>query len=481
MKLALNRGFYFPSCEIYSDRHAGFWEYGPLGVKFKNKFIELWRRELIRKDNMIEIDGSQILSESVFHASGHTDNFTDPITQCKTCKSVFRADKIISETTKLDLSENEKTKKYDKLIIDNNITCPKCNGHFGNTYSFNMMFSLQIGPEAKKAYLRPETCQSIFVDFPRLFKIMRGKLPLGIAQIGKSFRNEIAPRQSILRLREFYQAEIEIFCSPDNHDELKKFLTIKNTPINIYIEQKTKTMTCNEIFESGLINNKLIIYYLGLLANFYSKTGIDMSKTRLRKLSNHEKAFYSTMSFDFEADTSLGWLELVACNYRDNYDLYNHSKKSNTKFEIFHNDKKIIPHVFEMSMGIDRSLYSILEHNLKQDPINKRQILLLKPYLSPINIGVLSLVKKDGIEEKTNEVYNKINKKYDVFLDHSGSIGRRYRRLDEIGTPFIITIDHQTLQDNTVTIRRLDDMNQKRIKIQDIDILLNDYMAYPDD
>jgi glycyl-tRNA synthetase len=192
MKLALERGFYFPSCEIYSDAQAGFWEYGPSGVSLKNKFLELWRRELVRRDRMLEIDGSQIMSESVFEASGHLTSFADPIIKCKNCKSTFRADRLISETVKVVIPESAPLEEFDKAVSENNVQCPKCKGEFENTRKFNMMFKVGIGPEGEAAYLRPETCQSIFVDFPRLFKTMRGKLPLGIAQVGKSFRNEIA-------------------------------------------------------------------------------------------------------------------------------------------------------------------------------------------------------------------------------------------------------------------------------------------------
>jgi len=212
MKLALERGFYFPSCEIYADAQAGFWEYGPSGVGLKNKYLELWRRELVRRDNMLEIDGSQIMSQSVFEASGHLTSFADPIIQCKNCKSTFRADRLISEKTKIEIPESADLPDFDKAISENNLKCPNCKGGFEAARKFNMMFKVGIGPDGEPAYLRPETCQSIFVDFPRLYKTMRGKLPFSVAQIGKSFRNEISPRQSLLRLREFYQAEISNTC-----------------------------------------------------------------------------------------------------------------------------------------------------------------------------------------------------------------------------------------------------------------------------
>ena len=479
MKLALERGFYFPSCEVYGDAQAGFWEYGPSGVSLKNKFLELWRRELVRRDSMMEIDGSQIMSQSVFEASGHLSSFADPIIKCKKCKSTFRADKLISEVSEIIIPESADLEEFDKAIKEKNIKCPRCKDEFENTRKFNMMFRVGIGPDDESAFLRPETCQSIFVDFPRLFKTMRGKLPLGIAQIGKSFRNEISPRQSLLRLREFYQAEIEVFCNPKNLNNLEKLSEVENTIIRIQIDSEIKQMTCKDAFESGTIPNKLVAYYLGLLAEFYEKAGIDMTKSRFRKLGEKEKAFYADVAFDFEVETTIGWLELVACNYRTDYDLSSHASKSKEKFEVLDMDEKVRPHVFELSMGIDRSLYTILEHCIREDKENERIVLSLKPYLAPIHLGVLSLVKKDGLKEKTDEIFMKIKRKFDLFLDHSGAIGRRYRRLDEIGAPFAITIDHKTLEDDTVTLRDRDSMEQKRVSISELDALIVNKISYP--
>jgi len=428
---------------------------------------------------MIEIDGSQIMSKSVFEASGHLTSFADPIVRCTKCKSTHRADKLIATITKTEIPESAGLDEFDKVIAEKNIKCPKCGAGFENAKKFNMMFQVGIGPEGEAAYLRPETCQSIFVDFPRLFKTMRGKLPLGIAQTGKSFRNEIAPRQSLLRLREFYQAEIEVFCNPARLNDLDKFLEIQNTKIPIQVDNEIKIMTCKEAVDSKTIPNKFISYYLGILTEFYEKAGVNIQKSRFRKLGEKEKAFYAEVAFDFEVETTIGWLELVACNYRSDYDLSSHAKKSKEKFEVMDGDEKVLPHVFELSMGIDRSLYTILEHSLREDKENERTVLSLKPYLSPIHVGVLSLVKKDGLAEKTDEIYLKIKRKYDAFLDHSGAIGRRYRRLDEVGAPYAITIDHKTLEDDTVTLRNRDSMEQNRIKIPDLEQVLSKETAFP--
>jgi glycyl-tRNA synthetase len=475
MKLALERGFYFPSCEIYADAHAGFWEYGPTGNNLKNKFIELWRRELLRRDEMIEIDGSQIMSRSVFVASGHLDNFTDPIIKCKKCGATFRADRYITEKTGKETPELLSESEIDKLIIEYALKCASCNGPFHESSRFNMMFKVEIGPSKERAYLRPETCQTIFVDFPRLFKTMRGRLPLAVAQVGKSFRNEIAPRQSLLRLREFYQAEIEVFCNPNRLDELPKFDQVKDTPLLLTIKNSSHLVSANEALQQGYLPNKLMAYYLSLLSLFYSKTGIDMERTRFRQLSDEEKAFYATIAFDFEVETSIGWLELVACNYRSDYDLKRHSDVSKQNLHVVDpsDNSKVLPHLFELSMGIDRSIYSILEHSYYEDTEAKRVVLKLVPQIAPVLVGVFPLVTKDGLREKAREIHSNLKLDYSTFYDESGSIGRRYRRLEEIGAPFALTIDNQTMKDDTVTIRHRDTMSQDRIKVSEISNFLD--------
>ena len=245
------------------------------------------------------------------------------------------------------------------------------------------------------------------------------------------------------------------------------------------VGEDIKTMTCRQALDAGVLPNKLVAYYLGLLIEFYQKTGIDVTKSRFRKLGDKEKAFYASIAFDFEVETSTGWLELVACNYRSDYDLKSHANTSKEKFEVLDDETKVVPHVFELSMGIDRSLYTILEHSFRDDKENERVVLALKPYLAPVHVGILSLMKKDGLAEKAEEVFSQLRKKYDTFLDHSGAIGRRYRRLDEVGAPFAITIDHQTLQDETVTVRMRDSMSQERIKISDLDLYLARATAFP--
>jgi len=466
-KLALERGFFSPSCEIYSDFQAGFWEYGPIGVSLRNNYVNLWRRELVRRDGMTEIDGTQIMSKNVFVASGHLDSFADPIVVCTQCGTTVRADRVISERVGGSLPEGLPTEEYDALIAKHNLKCTNCKGDYGKVRRFNMMFRVGIGPKDDDAYLRPETCQSIFVDAPRLFKTMRLKLPIGFAQFGKSFRNEIAPRQSLIRLREFYQAEIEVFFNPKTANNLAKFQEIKHVRLPIQrADGNFAEITAEESVNRKIVPNQLVAYYLAILIEFYAKTGIDIKKVRFRELNAEDRAFYALAAFDFEVQTSLGWMELVACNYRSDYDMGRHAKISNHDLTILDGEEKVMPHIFEISMGIDRSIYCVLEHSYAKE--NEREVLRIKPYLAPIMAGIFPLVSKEGLPEKAQQIFDSLKKEFAVFYDESGSIGRRYRRQDEIGTPVCITVDFDTMKDNTVTVRDRDSMTQKRIKVEEI-------------
>jgi len=478
IRLALERGFYAPSCEIYSDAPAGFWNFGPLGTTLRNRFVELWRKEIVRRNNMMEIDGSQVMSKNVFIASGHLEKFYDPIVSCRKCGLTIRADRLISDKTGKIIPENLEEKEYDKLLNENNILCSRCNNKLGDVVRFNMMFKINLGTGSEEGYLRPETCQSIFVDFPRLFKIMRGKLPFSLAQIGKSFRNEIAPRQSLIRLREFYQAEIEIFFNPSKVNNHDMFDEIKNYRLRLMINNEIKDITPVQAIKEKIIPNKFIAYYLSIIQRFFEVAGINRSKIRIRRLGDKEKAFYAKSAFDLEVKTSIGWLELVACNDRSDYDLQRHAKISNKDMTVIDENEKILPNIFELSMGIDRSLYCILEHSITR--INDRNLLKLNRYLAPIQIGVFPLIRKSPLPEIAKEVNNKLKLFYQTFYDESRSIGRRYRRMDEIGTPIIITIDFETLENDTVTIREKDEMKQIRVKISDLQEKIGSYFIGQD-
>jgi glycyl-tRNA synthetase len=466
MNLAGRRGYFFKSAESYANTPAGFWDYGPLGVLFRNRYVDLWRRRMVKLDEMIEIDAAQIMPRDVFVASGHLTNFTDPIVECSNCHSIYRADKLIEEKVKRIVPEGLKDSEYDTLLSENSIVCAKCKRPLTGAKRFNMMFRVGIGPLGEEAYLRPETCQGIFVDVPFLFKTQRIKLPKGFAQFGKSFRNEIAPRQGILRQREFYQAEIEVLFNPERVD-LPRFDVALDYQLRIAEgDVEASPIRIAEAIASGVIPNKLIGYYLYLVQSFYEGLGIPKSAVRLRKLTDQERAFYSNVAFDLEVRTSVGWLELVACNYRSDYDLRRHAEVSKTDFSVDDEGKKVLPHIFELSMGVDRSLYALLEHAYRSE--GERTYLALKPTVAPVQVGVFPLMSKDGLPEEARKIYDSLREGFEVLYDEGGSIGRRYARADEAGVPFCLTIDQETLKDGTVTVRERDSKLQDKVRVQDL-------------
>lgn len=474
LRLALERGFFFPSAEIYNDAPAGFWEYGPTGLLMRNNFVREWRRRLIRRDDMLEIDGSVILPKVVFEASGHLSSLVDPIVQCTKCGTRIRADKYISEKTGLQIDERLSGEEFQALIVKHNLRCPKCGGNFGMPTKFNMMFRVGVGAEDVDAYLRPETAQSIFVDFQRLSKTMRMKLPKGIAQVGKSFRNEIAPRQGLIRLRELMQAEVEVFFNPAAEFDKEKLESIKSVEMNVlsqpYTDSQKEAARKYSAADTFQVfgGQPIVTYYFALLQEFYESCGFRKEDTRFRELSASDRAFYTTSAFDFEVNTSLGWLELVACNYRTDYDLGNHSKYSKADLSVMDQEKKIVPHVIELSLGVDRSLFALLDFKFFHE--ENRDVLKLPPNIAPYLAAIFPLISKPEFESKAKVLFESLkqDEEYNTFYDDSGNIGRRYRRMDEIGTPYCITIDHETLLNDSVTLRERDGMTQSRVAIPEI-------------
>jgi glycyl-tRNA synthetase len=470
MNLATRRGYFLRSADSYPNIPAGFWDFGPLGTLFKNRYIELWRRLIVKRDEMLEIDTSEILPRAVFVASGHVGNFADPIVECSNCHSIYRVDKLIEEKVKHAVPEGLPDAEYDALLAENRIVCSNCKNALSGTRRFNMMFKVGIGPAAEEAYLRPETCQGIFVDVPFLFKTQRIKLPKGFAQLGKSFRNEIAPRQGILRQREFYQAEIEVLFNPEKVD-LPKFDVALDYKLNISSgDVEPSPVKVSEAIAQGVIPNKLIGYYLYLIQSFYESVGLRTVNIRLRRLSNQEKAFYSAVAFDLEVRTSVGWLELVACNYRSDYDLKQHSEMSKTDFTVDDDGKKVLPHIFELSMGVGRSLYALLDESYRVE--ETRTYLALPPKVAPIQVAIFPLMSKDGLPEKARAIYDGLRFDLDAMYDESGSIGRRYARSDEAGIPFCVTIDQNTMTGGTVTVRERDSKAQPVVPVVELNAWL---------
>jgi len=480
MELASKKSLFYPAAEIYPNSPAGFWDFGPIGNSIKRKVIEFWRKEFVEMDNMLEIGGSQILPENVFIGSGHLKSFADPIIQCTKCKKYERADKLISEKINENVPESLSIEKLDELILKHKIRCPKCNGEFGKVSKFNMMVETLVGKNGEfRTFLRPEACQSIFLNFSRMVKTMRLKLPQGIAQVGGAFRNEISPRQSITRAVEFSQMDCEIFFDSEKINEVENFDSVKDYKIRILRldNSEIEEFSASELVEKKIVPGKIIAYYLARTQQVWNSMGIPLDKLRFREVGKDERAFYSLATFDFEVETSLGWLELIANNYRGDYDLKGHSQNSGAKLEYIYEDgKKVVPHIWEISAGVDRTLYAILENSLKQG--KEGLYLSLKPRLSPFVCAVLPLMKKDGISEYASQIQKDLKSSWiNSFYDESGSIGRRYARADEIGIPFCITIDYDSLKNHDVTIRDRDTGEQKRIKVKDLKTVISELLT----
>ena len=477
VRVAQQRGFFFKTAPSYPNAPAGFLDYGPLGVALKARIVELWRRVIVKRDGMIEIDGAQILPKAVFEASGHLSSFTDPLVRCSKCGSVYRPDKLLEDKTGKAVPEKLGDSDYDSLMATAGVKCSKCGSNLSGTTRFNMMFKVGIGPAGEEAYLRPETCQSIFVDFPLLFKTQRAKLPIGMAQVGRSFRNEIAPRQGLLRLRELNQAEVEVFFNPKKADA-PKFEWAKGEVLSFRMpDGKDFQLSVSEALAGGVVPNALIGHYLALVTRFYEAAGVPRASQRLRVLSDEDKAFYSKAAYDLEVKIASGWLELVACNYRGDYDLGGHGKASGTDFTVEDGGEKVLPHVFELSLGIDRSTYVVMELSMNGD--GDRRTMALKPYLAPIQACVFPLVNRDGLQEKAQAIVADLREAFDVFYDESGSIGRRYARADESGVPVCFTVDYDTLKDETVTLRDRDTREQQRVPRSDLASRLSSVTRFP--
>ncbi len=471
-----SKSIFFPSAEIYSDNFAGFYEYGPIGNKIRLNIIDFWRKEFVKKNNFLEISGSVILPKSVFEASGHLKKFDDPIATCSKCKQVFKLDKLLSTTIDKEVHENLSDEEYNQIIKENNVVCSFCKSPLEKITRFNLMAPLNIGAkEGNIGYLRGETCQSIFIDFLRVYKTSRQMLPLGICQHGKVYRNEISPRNGLLRCREFEQLECELFFNPKKINDID-ISNILNKKIRLRLKKddQEKEYSVKEIIDQEIVCGKTIVYYMSVLQTFLLDIGFSIKDLRFREPSDQEKAFYSKQQFDLEIFSENSWVELFCINYRTDYDLTSHTKGSKKDLSIVEDSEKFIPHVLEVaSIGLDRLFYLLLERSfvLKEANQEKRNVLMLSSKISPFFVSILPLVKKDGLLEKGQEIYNNLkqeNLPFDIFFDEKGSIGKRYARLDEIGCNFCLTIDHQTLEDKTLTIRNRDTFEQKRINVDDL-------------
>ncbi len=439
--LCKNRGFIFSGSEIYGGL-ANTWDYGPLGVELKNNVKRAWWRKFVQESPYnTGLDCAILMNREVWVASGHVGGFNDPLMDCKACKARFRADKLIEEATggrvQADGWPNEKLEAY---IRDEGIPCPQCGKKdFTGIRQFNMMFKTFQGVNqdtAAEIYLRPETAQGIFVNFKNVMRTTRRKLPAGICQIGKSFRNEITPGNFIFRVREFEQMELEFFCRPG--EDLEWFS-----------------------------------YWRGFCRDWLLSLGMSEANLRLRDHDPEELAFYSKATTDFEYLFPFGWGELWGIADRTDYDLKQHQQHSGESMEYLDpaTGEKFIPYCVEPSVGVDRALLAFLCDAYEEQALeggDSRVVMHLHPALAPVKAAVLPL-QKNKLGDKAREVYAMLSRKFMCEYDETGSIGKRYRRQDEIGTPMCITVDFDTLEDDAVTVRDRDTMTQERLPISDLE------------
>ena len=546
MELARRRGFVWPSSEIYGSV-AGFIDYGPLGAMLKRRIENIWRNFYVVQEGYYEIECPTVGIEPIYVASGHVGGFSDKMFQCPHCQEYLRADHV-AEAFGIPHAGTMSKEELHDVLLDKE--CPACGKVLGDVevFDFNLMFTTSIGPGGqRKGYLRPETAQGMFVDFPRLLRFYRDHLPFGAVQIGKSYRNEISPRQGMIRLREFTQAEAEIFVHPDEKDHPQFFRYADYSMPLCGIAQQEKdepavVRTMRQAVDEGIIANEYVAYYVAMTHDILTTVGFNPEKIRFRQHMPDERAHYATDCWDAEAFSDrFGWVEIVGIADRTNYDLKAHaavSGQKNTVFVQYPEPKKVhhkaivpnygkmgpvfrgkakavaeamaqaepaedgirvtvdgeeilvapemytvkdemvdvfgedvMPHVIEPSYGIDRICYMVLEHAYSEDVADgeTRTVMRFKNGVAPVQVAVLPLMARDGMDEIARKLVLDLQAEgLQTEYDDAGAIGRRYRRQDEVGTPFCITVDYDTKEDGTVTLRDRDSMKQVRGKMEDV-------------
>ncbi len=420
VSLAKRRGFVFQSSEIYGGINACY-DYGPLGVELKRNIKQIWWNAMTREyDNIVGLDAAILMHPKVWEASGHVGGFTDPLVDCKACKTRFREDTLPEE-------------------ILNSRVCPECGGELTEARQFNLMFKTQMGAvedTASDIYLRPETAQGIFVNFPNVVDTSRQQIPFGIAQIGKAFRNEITPGNFIFRTREFEQMEMQFFVKPEESDQW--FETWKERRIA-----------------------------------FYSTIGISRDNLRFEEHGPDELAHYARDAFDIEYKFPIGWSELEGIHNRADFDLRQHEEFSGKRMSYLdpQTNQRYTPFIIETSAGCDRTTLAVMCEAYEEETLEDgsvRTVMHFHPRVAPIKVAILPLVKKGGLKELASDIKDELRSHFNVFYDEKGAIGRRYRRMDEAGTPYCVTVDFDTLEDKTVTVRDRDTMDQIRVPIAEL-------------
>ena len=458
VSLCKRRGFIFPGSEIY-DGLANTWDYGPYGIELKRNIKNLWWKKFVSsRSDVLGLDSSILLNPKVWVASGHVGNFSDPLVDCKACRERFRADQLLEEKLSDGAAAGKNFEEIDAMMKEHAIECPSCGkSDWTEPRAFNLMFQTEIGVvegAGNKVYLRPETAQGIFINFKNIMDNVRPKIPFGVGQIGKSFRNEITPGNFIFRTREFEQMELEFFCEP-------------GTEVEWYNYWKSFCM-------------KWLVEELGVTEN----------KIRLREHAKEELSHYSNGTSDIEYEFPFGWGELWGIASRTDYDLKQHQAHSRVKQEYFDavNNKRYIPYVVEPSLGVDRLLLVLLcdAYEVEKLENDERTVMHFHPSIAPVKAAVLPLVKKGKVKEKAEEIFQKLIKRWNVEYDETQSIGKRYRRQDELGTPYCITVDFDTVGEGEsdasklgyVTVRERDSMKQELVKIEDLEAYLAEKIGY---
>jgi len=568
VELAKRRGFFLQSAGAYGGV-SGFYTFGPAGAALKQNIEDTWRDRFTIQEGNMEVDAPTVMPEPVFEASGHLDGFDDMLVECPECGESHRADHIVEDNTDIEEAESIPVAEVEELIAEYELVCPTCGtGLAGQAIEdFNLMFETNIGPgSSEPGYLRPETAQGIFIEFPQLAEYARNQLPFGVTQIGRAYRNEISPRKSLLRVREFTQAELELFIDPEEDEPDLSAVADVTAPFYPASDQEADDgepyeATIREVVEEGVVGKPWIAYYLGVAKQWYESIGVDMDRFRFRQHLSGERAHYAADCWDAEGEVDGDWIELGGFAYRSDYDLSKHDDYSDEEFTVFkqydepvtvekptvdpdmsylgpefggdagavadalealaerdpaafedagedgevtvsvdgddytvpvaktdfsveevtESGEHITPHVVEPSLGIDRALYTALDHSYREDEVDgeERSYLQLPQEVAPTTVGVFPLMDRDGMGEYARDLASDLRAAgLSVTYDDSGAIGRRYRRQDEVGTPFCVTVDYATLgearedeadaEPDTVTVRERDTTAQKRLPVDEL-------------
>ncbi|MFC4436163.1 MULTISPECIES: glycine--tRNA ligase [Natrialbaceae] len=556
VELAKRRGYFFQSSGAYGGV-GGFYTFGPQGAALKGNVEDAWRDRFAVAEGNMEIDAPTIMPEPVFEASGHLDGFDDMLVECPDCGESHRADHVVEDETEYEDAESLPIPEVEDVIAEYELVCPSCGAGLAGqaVEAFNLMFATNIGPgDSDPGYLRPETAQGIFVEFPRLKEYARNQLPFGVTQIGRAYRNEISPRRSIIRTREFTQAELEYFIDPEaDEPPLERVEDVEVTLYSASEQNKEDgeeiRMTIGDAVDEGVIGSPWVAYFLGVAKPWYDAVGVDMERFRFRQHLSGERAHYAADCWDAESEIDGNWIEMAGFAYRSDYDLSKHQEHSDDRFTVFKQydepqtveratvdpdmsylgpefggdaqavvrkleelasrdrsafegesveivlegeshglpvekagfaveeqteaGEHITPHVVEPSFGVDRLVYTVLHHAYSEDEVDgeERTYLDLDPEVAPTFVGVFPLQSDDELEAEARDIAAALRAEgLAVTYDDSGNIGRRYRRQDEVGTPFCVTVDYETVEadERSVTVRERDSTGQKRLPIDDL-------------